>query len=531
MTWAVTSEPRIPQEADRQEPGRLEDSIGFMHGEMVWLLRGKNGVPLRGLSVNSELQHVLNPRVSVFKHLDSVYLFDPATRSCASMNDAMLDLIMKPDTEDAIRGLAEDDRQEWMVVDKQLHQMGILIAPHSTPDKDGRTKGKGAGSTTHFAIFVTSKCNLRCTYCYAEGGDSAKTIDRDTWRIAMDHFFSTQTPDVSAQDGSRRKLKLAIHGGGEPTVEFDVLKEIVDDFSRRVRAIGFEPSVGMGSNGTYGAEVHRWIIENNIGLSISFDGPSHNRQRPFRGGQPSYDVVVSNLKKLVKEGRSVSVRATVTSESVESMEQTVELAKELGVSSVHFEPITLVGRCAANTPLRPDADQFSEKFLKSFLLGLKLDIDVCYSGLRCFKNESQHFCSACDRSGCITPDGNITTCYEVIDAHDPAASEFFIGKIDPVRGSVILNEPRIHQLQQRVVENIPACRDCFLRYQCAGDCPARGFRYSQGDLYSPDPYRCQIAERINKQLIVWLADGFIESRDPKQTHVMTSGEDRSGERT
>jgi hypothetical protein len=49
----------------------------------------------------------------------------------------------------------------------------------------------------------------------------------------------------------------------------------------------------------------------------------------------------------------------------------------------------------------------------------------------------------------------------------------------------------------------------------------KGFRYSGVDLYSPDPYRCRIAERINKQLIVWLADGVIECRDARQAKIVS----------
>jgi radical SAM protein with 4Fe4S-binding SPASM domain len=204
------------------------------------------------------------------------------------------------------------------------------------------------------------------------------------------------------------------------------------------------------------------------------------------------------------------------------MEETVELAKQLGLAAVHFEPVTLTGRCATTTTLaRPDATQFAEKFLQCFLLGLKHDIDVYYSGMRCFEHSQQRFCAACGQNFCVTPDGNITTCYEVLDSNDPATSEFFIGKVDPIRGQVMLDQARIEQLRLRVAENMEACKDCFLRYQCAGDCPVRSFRHSNRDLYSPDPYRCQISDRINTQLIAWLADGVIEPHDVERTSVIS----------
>ena len=141
--------------------------------------------------------------------------------------------------------------------------------------------------------------------------------------------------------------------------------------------------------------------------------------------------------------------------------------------------------------------------------------------MRCFEHSQQRFCAACGQNFCVTPDGNITTCYEVLDSNDPATSEFFIGKVNPVQGRVVLDQARIEQLKLRVAENMKACKGCFLRYNCAGDCPVKSFRYSNLDLYSPDPYRCQISDRINKQLIAWLADGVIELRNVEQINVIS----------
>ncbi|MBU3967157.1 MAG: radical SAM protein [Euryarchaeota archaeon] len=473
--------------------------------------------------MTSELRLILNPRVSVFRHNGGVYLFDPATRTYASMNEATLAFVTKPNDANSFDELSDNDRKGLTDVAEQLHRVGILIAPESA-EKRGRCDiPDRSGSITHLAIFVTTKCNLRCAYCYAHGGDSEKTISRDIWQPAMDLFFSTLNADTDQGRANRKGVNLSIHGGGEPTVEFATLKEIVADFCERACAVGLQPSVGMGTNGTYNDSVHRWIIENNISVNISLDGPRdiQNRLRPLRSGHSSYDIVERNLQALVQTGRRVSIRATVTNESLVTMESTIELAKQLGLTTVHFEPVSLTGRCATTALAKPDAEQFAEMFLKCFLLGLKQDVNVYYSGMRCFGGYNQRFCGACGQNFCITPDGNITTCYEVLDSKDPAASEFFIGKIDPVQGQVVLDQARIAKLKLRVTENMDACKDCFIRYQCAGDCPVKSFRHSNHDLYFPDPYRCQISDRVNKQLIVWLADGVIEPRDVEQTSVIS----------
>lgn len=470
-----------------------------------------------------ESRFTLNPRVSIFRHNGGIYLFDPATRTYASMNEAMLAFVTKPDNANSLIELSDNDRKGLTDVAEHMRKLGILIEPETANKTARRTLPDSSGPMNHLAIFVTTKCNLRCAYCYARGGDFEKTITRDIWRPAMDYFFSTISSDTTQEKANHKNLNLSIHGGGEPTIEFDILRNIVADFYEHTRAAGLEPTVGMGTNGTYGDSIQQWIIENNINVNVSLDGPRNiqNRLRPFCSGEPSYDVVVRNLQALVKAGRRASVRVTVTNESLETMEETVELAKQLGLAAVHFEPVSLTGRCTTSTLSIPDAQQFADKFLKCFLLGLEHDIDVYYSGMRCFEHSQQRFCAACGQNFCVTPDGNITTCYEVLDSNDPATSEFFIGKVNPVQGRVVLDQARIEKLKLRVAENMEACKGCFLRYHCAGDCPVKSFRYSHLDLYSPDPYRCQISDRINKKLIAWLADGVIELRNVEQINVIS----------
>jgi uncharacterized protein len=450
----------------------------------------------------------------VFSHNGFFYLLDPATRSYASMNESAYALVTNPENQASLSALSGEKRKDLAAAVTHLRKLGIL-ATSEEMDRNGTAPfPEDSATMTRLIIFLTNKCNLRCLYCYARGGDSEISIKEDVWRPAMDYFFATLKTAKNYEAVKKGGVDLNIHGGGEPTVEFSLMKEIIGEFYKRSREEGLHATVVIGTNGTYDKAVFQWIVKNNINVNISLDGPRdiHNRLRPLRSGQPSYDRIIRNLKALVKSGRRVSIRATVTSESVSSMEDTIELARRLGLAVVHFETVTLTGRASCGTVLRPDAEQFIENFLKCFTLGLKLDIDVRYSGMHCFGIYHRRFCSACGQNFCVTPEGNITTCYEVLDTNDPAADLFFVGKVDVSQQRVILDETRIHALRKRTSDNMKACSDCFLKYQCAGDCLAKSYR-STGDIYSPDPYRCYIAKRINKTLITWLTDGVIEPRD------------------
>ena len=220
------------------------------------------------------------------------------------MNEAMLAFVTESDNANSLDELCDKDYKKLSEVNEQLCKLGILIAPEAANQDEGRDISDDLGSMINLAFFITTKCNLRCAYCYARGGETEKTISREIWHLALDHFFSRLSSDAAERQANQKSVNLVIHGGGEPTVEFATLKEIVAEFCNRTRSAGLRPSVAMGTNGTYGNLVQQWIIENKINVTISLDGPRdiQNHLRSFRSGQPSYDVVVRNLQNLIMAG-------------------------------------------------------------------------------------------------------------------------------------------------------------------------------------------------------------------------------------
>jgi len=108
-------------------------------------------------------------------------------------------------------------------------------------------------------------------------------------------------------------------------------------------------------------------------------------------------------------------------------------------------------------------------------------LDAYYSGSR-LQSASDYFCGAVGRNFFITPAGNITTCLEVCRENDKRNEIFVIGNYQD--GSFSLDRERIMKLKQRTVDNIPYCSDCFAKYSCSGDCPAKVYEQS-GDLLDP----------------------------------------------
>ena len=89
---------------------------------------------------------------------------------------------------------------------------------------------------------LTNLCNLRCTYCYAEGGE--RPIQN------MPHELAFQTIDLAAanaEKAGRSHFALVFHGGGEPTQNWDLLTRSVDHAKSKPLQCG----ISMSSNGVW----------------------------------------------------------------------------------------------------------------------------------------------------------------------------------------------------------------------------------------------------------------------------------------
>ncbi|MCL4551864.1 MAG: hypothetical protein M1495_25235 [Bacteroidetes bacterium] len=83
----------------------------------------------------------------------------------------------------------------------RLRDLGFLDptlpnkAPAFSSFTDCRATAVGHGSIKHFSphevtLDITRKCNMRCVYCYSNGGESAVSMQPDCGRAAINHCNS-----------------------------------------------------------------------------------------------------------------------------------------------------------------------------------------------------------------------------------------------------------------------------------------------------------------------------------------------------
>jgi len=197
-----------------------------------------------------------------------------------------------------------------------------------------------------------------------------------------------------------------------------------------------------GMNGILKASQQQWIIQNINSVTVSLDGSPaiQNRQRPFPDGSPSFQYVDRSLRAFDAAGYPYSIRTTVTAESVRSLVQIVTFfCENYSCRKIKLEPMYPRGRAADLKLNPPDAVEFIEYFRQARQIAEKTGCELLYSGAR-LNVLTSVFCQAAGCSCAVTPEGKITSCYEVITDSDPLADMFIYGYFDPLQNRLVADE-------------------------------------------------------------------------------------------
>ncbi len=347
-------------------------------------------------------------------------------------------------------------------------------------------------------LYPTTRCNLKCIYCYADSGPGAGLRMSRTRAIrAVDAFFHSLHEPV-------KTVQLSFHGGGEPTSNFAVMAAAWQRFRDCARQRGIAPSAYTITNGMFSARVLRALLEPEWRVAVSYDGPCQETQRPTASGRNSRTRVVANLRALLKAGKRVATRATVTRSGVGRLRDLVEDAAELGIHHVQVEGAGLGGRGAGLIDGPPDPTDFAEAFLDAFGYALRNGVRLSTSAWSHTRVGDGRFCGAQTGLRAVTPDGFLSACPEA-GSGPPSDNPFLVGRCR-ADGSMETWPDREAHLQSRSGYALPACRECFMVDTCAGGCASRA-RACSGDPLARDESRCTVARIINARLMADIADG------------------------
>jgi uncharacterized protein len=187
------------------------------------------------------------------------------------------------------------------------------------------------------SLAIAQKCNLGCTYCYAQQGEfggAAKNMTRETADQAVDLLIS------GAEPGARLNLAFL---GGEPLANRTVLQAVTRRAAELAQRHGVTMTFSITTNGTLLTEADAAFFEEfGFAVTVSLDGPAevHDALRPYKSGRGSFDRAMSGVRPLLARQRrmQVTARVTVTPKNL-ALRETLDQFLAEGFHSVGFSPL------------------------------------------------------------------------------------------------------------------------------------------------------------------------------------------------
>lgn len=339
------------------------------------------------------------------------------------------------------------------------------------------------------ALLMSNRCNLRCIYCYANGGETNNLdLDPEIARRAID------TVCDNARLSGRDHFTVTFHGGGEPTLHWKAMTELADYARRKpLRA-----ELNIVTNGYWNAEQGEWLMRWIDGMTISMDGraETQNAQRPAAGGGPSFERVMRSVRQLTEAGYPFNIRMTAIPERFERLpEDVLFFCENSGCGEIQAEPAFYEKRGTHGSAFREQGERFVRAYTEAWDIAAAHGRVLFYSGARPGTIASC-FCQApLGESLTVNPLGQVTGCYETTGRDGQCGGVF--GHADGT-GIRINDAERIRQMET-ILRRKDKCRDCFCYYHCAGDCFTRGSAAEEGEW----PYnRCEINRKITLELLL-----------------------------
>lgn len=339
---------------------------------------------------------------------------------------------------------------------------------------------------------LTNDCNLRCKYCYCFGGEKKDYMTKEIAIASINEAIKNHP----------KELQITFFGG-EPTLNFPIIKEVV----AYVNKLNIPRKFIISTNGIMSRDKLDYIIKNKFIVKLSMDGTEkiQNFHRPFPNNKSSFKIVERTIKKLVKNKIVFRVRATVTEYSVGKMSNFIDYLGKLGVKFVHFEPLNPVGRTKKNKIKPPIPKKYAENFIKAFGKAKKYNMTVLTSAYFNIFNPSVHYCSAVAGEKLkVGPKGHLSLCYEVQDDCHPLSKDFIIGKYDRKLKKFVFDFKKFKRMTALKISDYNECSNCFAKYICSGGGPIRNVSYS-GKLNKVNRYMCQIKKYLIHEAILRLA--------------------------
>ena len=331
---------------------------------------------------------------------------------------------------------------------------------------DPRPSRKEARFVPPFLGLVTTRaCDLACKYCgFWNGNDPGTTMSLKLVRDSVDWYL-----DLVCQAG---QPDAQIHFfGGEPFSAEEVVDFAMHYARARAAGSGLAVRFEVATNGTFSQERCQWVADCFDTVVLSLDGPAdvHNFHRPKRGGQGSFEIVTRNAGILSEGQAALCLRACVTRDTVNRMEEIAHwFCETFHPQSVCFETLQPTTQSEAAGLYPPDPWLFARNFIRAAEVLEAWGVEPVYATAD-IRARRITFCPVGQDVAIVSPDGTLAACYLLRRDWEAQGLDLRLGNIDAC-GNVSLDLNAVESIRGMNMLNRPSCECCFCRWHCAGGC-------------------------------------------------------------
>lgn len=312
---------------------------------------------------------------------------------------------------------------------KELIDNKIIIGDPSEDDKllDEVRAQLMVPYPTIMYLILSEECNLACKYCFLGNGDrnaldhQLPKMSRDIAEKALEYFFRqiNLRPEWSNQN------KEIIFYGGEPLLNFDVLKYVVERCQEFQSAglIDQNLSYSIVTNGLLLTEgIIDFLKAHDVNASISIDGVDRksNSDRVDKKGESIFDRLIRKLSLIKEKNFKVGLSITLTEETIASVDKIIELLNEYNINEISFNLLYSTRNYRVAEDYYQRATQFIIDFYKQ-ARRLGIYEDRIMRKINAFVESRLYLSDCAATSGSqivILPDGRVGICQGCVESKD-----------------------------------------------------------------------------------------------------------------
>jgi uncharacterized protein len=190
---------------------------------------------------------------------------------------------------------------------------------------------------------------------------------------------------------------------------------------------------------------------------------------------------------------------TVTRDQIRKLADSVEfICRRFKPQHVQVEPAYQLGRWREAPSA--ETEEFIEAFREARDRARGYGHEIAFSAARAGLLTS-HFCGVTQDSFALSPDGNVSGCYEVFSEDDVLASTFFYGRPREGADDYEFNLEALNALRAQSVDKREFCRGCYAKWHCGGDCLNKAYTVSGSTEFGGSD-RCHITRELTKDQIL-----------------------------